>query len=245
MLKVALKGLATRRLRALLTALAIVLGVALVAGTYVLTDSITGAFDSIFQTVYRGTDATITGRSAIDSGADAGAVGGSASTPSFPESVLAQVQRLPDVRETLGGVSGSPQLVKNGKAITFGGAPNLVRVNVGATGGLSLYPFGLINTPTHAVGIASQMDWPSVCRIGQLRSPSVAAPCHLWLRDFDLRLGPRCCSPTRTISRRPPPTRRTHGTVSCRSSSASCTRGPTGSSPSPTASLGTCPSGCT
>jgi putative ABC transport system permease protein len=124
-LRVALKGLATRRLRALLTALAIVLGVALVAGTYVLTDSITGAFDSIFQTVYRGTDATITGRSAIDSKASSGAVGTGASTPSFPESVLARVQRLPDVRDTLGGVSGSPQLVKGGKAITFGGAPNL------------------------------------------------------------------------------------------------------------------------
>ncbi|HEY3728569.1 MAG TPA: FtsX-like permease family protein [Solirubrobacteraceae bacterium] len=125
MLRVALKGLATRRLRALLTALAIVLGVALVAGTYVLTDSITGAFDSIFQTVYRGTDATITGRSAINSNANAGAVGGSASTPSFPQSVVARVQRLPDVANTLGGVSGSPQLVKAGKAITFGGAPNL------------------------------------------------------------------------------------------------------------------------
>ncbi|HEY2258228.1 MAG TPA: FtsX-like permease family protein [Solirubrobacteraceae bacterium] len=125
MLRVALKGLATRRLRALLTALAIVLGVALVAGTYVLTDSITGAFDSIFQTVYRGTDATVTGRSAIDSNANAGAVGGGAATPSFPESVLARVRRLPDVANTLGGVSGSPQLVKEGKAITFGGAPNL------------------------------------------------------------------------------------------------------------------------
>ncbi|MGI8507190.1 MAG: ABC transporter permease [Solirubrobacteraceae bacterium] len=128
MLRVALKGLATRRLRSALTALAIVLGVALMAGTYVLTDSITGAFNSIFQTVYRGTDATITGRNAIDSGASAiggGGGGGGASTPSFPASVLARVQRLPDVRDTLGGVNGSPQLVKHGKAITFGGAPNL------------------------------------------------------------------------------------------------------------------------
>jgi len=125
MLRVALKGLATRRLRAVLTALAIVLGVALVAGTYVLTDSITGAFGSIFQTVYRGTDATVTGRSAIASGTGAGGIGGGALTPSFSESVLTRVQRLPDVRDTLGGVSGSPQLVKNGHAIAFGGAPNL------------------------------------------------------------------------------------------------------------------------
>ncbi len=43
------------------------LGVALMAGTFVLTDSITGAFSSIFQTIYSGTAATVTGRSAIDS----------------------------------------------------------------------------------------------------------------------------------------------------------------------------------
>ncbi len=125
MLRVALKGLAMRRLRSALTAVAILLGVALVAGTYVLTDSITGAFDSIFQTVYRGTDATITGRNAIDSGSNNGGGNGGFAAPSFPESVLARVQRLPDVNDTLGGVSGSPQLVKDGKAITFGGAPNL------------------------------------------------------------------------------------------------------------------------
>jgi putative ABC transport system permease protein len=121
-LGVALKGLTSRKLRSALTAFAIVLGVALVAGTYVLTDSITGAFDSIFQTVYRGTDATVTGRNAIDSNASGG---GDSTTPSFPQSVLARVRGLPEVKDTLGGVAGSPQLVKNGKAITFGGAPNL------------------------------------------------------------------------------------------------------------------------
>ncbi|MGH2927877.1 MAG: ABC transporter permease, partial [Solirubrobacteraceae bacterium] len=124
MLRVALKGLATRRLRAALTALAVVLGVALVAGTYVLTDSINGAFSTIFQTVYRGTSATITGRNALDTGADGG-VGGGPSTPSFPQSLLARVNALPDVAASLGGVSGSPQLIVDGKAISFGGAPNL------------------------------------------------------------------------------------------------------------------------
>jgi putative ABC transport system permease protein len=121
-LRVALKGLAARKLRSALTAMAIVLGVALVCGTYVLTDSITGAFDSIFQTVYRGTDATVTGRNAIDPNAS-NSGDDESSTPAFPESVLARLERLPDVRDAVGGVSGSPQLVKNGKAITFGGAP--------------------------------------------------------------------------------------------------------------------------
>jgi putative ABC transport system permease protein len=127
-LRVSLKGIATRRLRTALTALAIVLGVALVAGTYVLTDSINNAFGAIFQTVYRGTDATVTGRSALDTGSGGGGagVGGNpASVPSFSESVLARVRGLSDVRDALGGVAGSPQLIKNGQAIAFGGAPNL------------------------------------------------------------------------------------------------------------------------
>ena len=51
MTKFALKGLFTRKLRTVLTALAIVLGVAMISGTYVLTDSIDSAFDQIFTDV--------------------------------------------------------------------------------------------------------------------------------------------------------------------------------------------------
>ena len=121
----ALRGLATRRLRAALTALAIVLGVALVAGTFVLTDSITGAFNSIFQTIYRGTDATVTGRNAIDTSANGGAGGNGNSVPPFSASLLPRVLALPDVKDAVGDVSGSLQIVVHGKAITSGGAPNL------------------------------------------------------------------------------------------------------------------------
>jgi hypothetical protein len=42
---------------------------------------------------------------------------------------------------------------------------NQVRVNVGATGGLSLYPFACVSNTRHALGIASQMDWPGVFRL--------------------------------------------------------------------------------
>ncbi len=53
MIRVALKGLAGRKLRAVLTALAVVLGVAMVSGTFVLTDTIRQAFDRIFSDVLR------------------------------------------------------------------------------------------------------------------------------------------------------------------------------------------------
>ena len=66
MISVALRGMARRKLRTALTAIAIVLGVALITGTYVLTDSIKGAFGGIFTQVYQGTDATVSGKSAFD-----------------------------------------------------------------------------------------------------------------------------------------------------------------------------------
>lgn len=121
MIRVALKGLLGRKLRAILTAFAIVLGVATVSGTYVLTDSISSAFDNIFTGIYRGTDAVISGKAAFDV-SDSGNV----QVPSFDESLLAKVRALPDVAAAVGGVGGQAQLIgSNGKVIQFGGAPNL------------------------------------------------------------------------------------------------------------------------
>ncbi len=71
MIAVALKGLARRKLRAALTALAIVLGVAMISGTYILTDTIKSAFGTVFTQVYKHTDVVVTGKSAI--GGDEGA----------------------------------------------------------------------------------------------------------------------------------------------------------------------------
>jgi putative ABC transport system permease protein len=122
LLKVAVKGLAQRRLRAVLTALAIVLGVALVAGTYVLTDSLHADLGSVYQTIYKNTAASITGRNAIDTGADA-ANGGD--VPSFSGSLLARVKRLPGVSAAVGGVSGTAELVLHGKTVSFGSSPTL------------------------------------------------------------------------------------------------------------------------
>ena len=92
----------------------------MVSGTFVLTDSIDDAFNTIFTDVYRGTDATITGKTAFDLG-DNGSV-----APPFDESLLPKVKALPDTGAAVGGVGGDAQLIgKDGKAITFGGAPNL------------------------------------------------------------------------------------------------------------------------
>ena len=105
MIKVALKGLAGRKVRALLTALAVVIGVSMVSGTFVLTDTMQKAFDGIFEESYEGTDAVISG----------GAV---------PASMLEKVKALPSVETAAGSIQDLQEntnpatlLDKNGEMI--------------------------------------------------------------------------------------------------------------------------------
>jgi putative ABC transport system permease protein len=90
--RVALKSLLHRKTRALLTALAIVLGVSMISGTYVLTDTIDRAFNDIFAGSYRDTSAVISGREVVK---------GSGAAP-IPARLLDRVKRLPEV-EAAGG----------------------------------------------------------------------------------------------------------------------------------------------
>ncbi|HWX08710.1 MAG TPA: FtsX-like permease family protein [Gaiellaceae bacterium] len=121
MIGVALKGLLGRKLRAALTVVAIILGVAMVSGTFVLTDTIKAAFNTVFTQVYKNTDAVITGKSAIGGNQNNNVV-----VPSLPESLLGRVRKLPGVLEAEGGVSDIAHLIsRGGKVISVGGAPNL------------------------------------------------------------------------------------------------------------------------
>jgi len=59
MIRTAIKGVLAHKLRLALTAVAIVMGVAFVAGTFVLTDTINSRFTTLFDDVYAGVDATV------------------------------------------------------------------------------------------------------------------------------------------------------------------------------------------
>jgi putative ABC transport system permease protein len=123
MLKVALKGLAARKFRASLTALAIVLGVAMISGTYVLTDTINNGFNTIFGQSYKNADVIISGKAAFKNRNGGNVI----QNPTFPDSVLAKVKALPGVAYAAGSVeSDTVKLVgSNGKLISAGNAPSL------------------------------------------------------------------------------------------------------------------------
>jgi putative ABC transport system permease protein len=97
MIRLALTGLAARKLRTALTAVAIVLGVGMVTGSFVLTDTISKAFTSIFTSAYRDTDAVVTGRKLVDWSASGNAT--------VSADVLARVRALPAVGEASGTIA--------------------------------------------------------------------------------------------------------------------------------------------
>jgi putative ABC transport system permease protein len=123
LIRVALRGLGGRKLRATLTALAIILGVAMMSGTYVLTDTIDKAFSTIFDESYAETDVVVSGK-----GADIDFQGLSATAPPVDESLVEEVRALPDVDWASGGVydeTNTKIIGSDGKAINTQGAPSL------------------------------------------------------------------------------------------------------------------------
>jgi putative ABC transport system permease protein len=121
MLSVTLRGLAGRKLRTVLTSIAVVLGVALIAGTYILTDTIDRQFDQIFQQVREGVDVSVTPKKLFNTD-------NQANPPAFPASYVAKVQQVPGVEKASGGIFDDGIILdKKGKKIGGnGGAPNFI-----------------------------------------------------------------------------------------------------------------------
>jgi putative ABC transport system permease protein len=115
MRRVALRSLVFRRTRAILTALAIVLGVSMISGTYVLTDTIDRAFTDIFNSSYKDTSAVISGREIVK--------GSSSGAPTIPASLLERVKRLPDVQAAAGAIMDLSSDGDSAKLINTKGKP--------------------------------------------------------------------------------------------------------------------------
>ena len=123
MFRTALKGVAAHKVRLALTALAIILGVGFIAGTYILTDTMNAAFDGLFQQISKGVAVEVSGTPKFTS-----SVGGedSGSAQRVPASLVPTVAAVQGVRVAEGTVGGYAQLVdKKGKAISTGGALTL------------------------------------------------------------------------------------------------------------------------
>jgi putative ABC transport system permease protein len=120
MLALVLRGFLQRKLRVLLTAIAIALGVALMAGTYILTDTINHSFANIFSTAYKG-DAVV-----VSPAETLGREIRSETSP-ITEGMLAKVRAVPGVADATGGIFSEATLLNtDGKRLSTGGAPAFV-----------------------------------------------------------------------------------------------------------------------
>jgi putative ABC transport system permease protein len=121
MLRIAWKGALARKLRLALTAISIVLGVAFVSGTYVLTDTLNATFDRIFGNAEAGVAVVVRGTQSFDVNGQ----GAGDERKLVPDSVLQKVRQVDGVSSAAGVANGYAQLVYDGKAVSNGGAPNL------------------------------------------------------------------------------------------------------------------------
>ncbi len=117
MRKVGLRGLRARPLRTILTAMSVVLGVAMIAGTYVLTDTINKSFSEVFSQANKGTDVVVVPRSVDED----------FYTDPAPldDALLGRVRAVAGVEAVAGGVQDDITL-RNAAGDTIGGDTTFV-----------------------------------------------------------------------------------------------------------------------
>lgn len=125
MLALTLRGLTARKLRAALTALAIFFGVAMIAGTLMLTDTINKSFDNIFASANERTDVTVKPAEAVEDSR-----GGE--PPAFSADLLQRVINVPGVAEAAGSIFDPSIAILDDKGKRIGpmGPPHLAASTV-------------------------------------------------------------------------------------------------------------------
>lgn len=123
MLRATLKSLLARKLRLLLSGLAVVLGVMFVSGAFVLTDTLGRSFDAVFADATSDLDVNVAAKPKV---ALSETEGEQVAAP-VPASVLERVRTVPGVAEAKGVVNadGARLIGSNGKVVTSFGPPQL------------------------------------------------------------------------------------------------------------------------
>ncbi len=126
MLRVTWRNLIARKVRLLLSGLAIVIGVAFVAGSFIFTDSLGGAFDDIIEGSTADVEIAPTGANDFDSVQD---------SRTIPAAVVAELEALPEVGSVhpQNGLQSVFVIGSNGKVVGGNGPPGLAFNPSGAT----------------------------------------------------------------------------------------------------------------
>jgi putative ABC transport system permease protein len=118
MLRFTLRSLISHRRRASLTGLAVVIGVSMITGTLVFTDTINAAFHDLFRSSSQGAQVVVSSRQNIASAISAPA--------NLPASLITRFDQLPGVGAAEGQIDDTATIVgNNGKVIKTTGLPTL------------------------------------------------------------------------------------------------------------------------
>jgi putative ABC transport system permease protein len=115
---VAVKSLWARKLRALGTTVAVLVGVSLIAGTYVITDTINKAFDEIFSDSLKGTSVVITNKQPVTQQTN--------TSTSFPAGILKKVREVPGVKLAAGTIFTGGGILKGDQEVGSRFAPKFI-----------------------------------------------------------------------------------------------------------------------
>jgi putative ABC transport system permease protein len=139
MIRVALKAIASRRARLLLTGMAIVLGVGMVSAAFTLSDTLRHAANSLTSSSYRGTAAVVDARTAFKVSQQ-----GNATPPTVPSTLLEKVRALPQVATAIGDLTNTQTRIIDSQGSVVGSGPYFgVGFDAGAPGSHRLTPFRL------------------------------------------------------------------------------------------------------
>jgi putative ABC transport system permease protein len=118
LVSVAVKSLWARKLRALGTTVAVFVGVSLIAGTYVITDTINKAFDEIFTDSLKGTAVVITNEQPVTQEQN--------TSTTFPSGVLKEVREVPGVTLASGAIFTGGGIFKGDEQVGSRFAPKFI-----------------------------------------------------------------------------------------------------------------------
>ena len=138
MLRATIKSLLARKLRLVLSGLAVVLGVMFVSGAFVLTDTLGRSFDNLFTNIYSHTDVQVTAKPALDTQSDDPGPG---PTGEIRPADITKIAAIPGVASAIGSVSADNARVvgANGKTVPSQGPPRLGEAWHGEGDGLRLF----------------------------------------------------------------------------------------------------------
>ncbi|MBQ1012276.1 ABC transporter permease [Micromonospora sp. M51] len=123
MFRATLKSLLARKVRLILSGLAVVLGVMFVSGAFVLTDTLGRSFDSIFADAYSDVDVNVAAKPKVQ----VNEMEGEQTAAALPAAVVDRVTQVPGVASATGVVAadGARIIGSNGKVVTSFGPPQL------------------------------------------------------------------------------------------------------------------------